>query len=956
MFRFAISLVACCLCTPAAHAVTYNWSDLAVGLPNLTNPALPRVCLLVQSGQNIHFDVPAGYIDVLWVRDGSVSFDDNGTRALRANRIIVDGVGAFSVGTAGVPFSNDAEIQLTADAPCTAFELYDLPAGGPPVPIASAWTVNDFHKSKHVDRLLQIEVDGQLDLHGLSGRTPWTRLETGVTATVPTVAVPTLMGWNPGDKIVLGSTDFDRTQAELGELLSSTVSAGVETWTLTAATTPVANHFAGLAGSLDLRGEVGNLTRNVRVYSPDIVDRDDDCHDGGYTGDHLEFDGAEIRVVRLNDPATELSAARLSYIEVYNAGKFDILARYPIHFHMLGDASGSKVEGVSVHTSANRGVVLHGSQNIEVLDNVVYDVVGHGYYLEEGPDEAIQNVLRGNLAVNIHGCPADDSGDLGQVQLDHDTNASGFYFTNPGNVWVDNAVAGAFSAGFWYDGGNPENGRNLCGDAQMDYATPFDPLDTTLFTYSSAYDATVYPSLGLAPFCHGAFAGNTAHSAQFGLWAEQHKTQLVRVTDFTGYKISDRVINSKNQGVTEIVNLAAADNRTALWPATHAYHLGATPQVLLIDSVVVGESANVGNPAVGPRTYPLGLDSVAMYGVEVYEGHLHIADTDFELFDDNTGVPGVRAAFGRHLSFPFYTNDPDNSIEGLNFDASSRRLHFEQPADDASGQQMVMLLDLDGSLLGAANAGDRMVANDDFNFPDASVNVDAFYDSGANAWRVDDSALTYGQMLVQWCAFSYTAIGAPNPGAPRCVPIDPATGRGTPYTDWFVGPVGTGYYDVVRRLRVVDETDCPQAPLGCTSELRAKHSVEGTHDKLGANVFIGGQYRVALQDNNEVDLTTAELDDVKAMQIHFRYAQTGDAFDVAIPVPAMPSCVAVYDGESINDPLIYTAATLVAGPLPPPTSSEYVFIVTLGVPYVVLHPEFNGDAQSTLLLFGPACP
>jgi hypothetical protein len=79
------------------------------------------------------------------------------------------------------------------------------------------------------------------------------------------------------------------------------------------------------------------------VYSPDAIVEPNDCTDGGFTGAHLEFDGAEIRIVREVNPANETANARLAHIEVFNAGKFDRMGHYPIHYHLIKDGTGGYV-------------------------------------------------------------------------------------------------------------------------------------------------------------------------------------------------------------------------------------------------------------------------------------------------------------------------------------------------------------------------------------------------------------------------------------------------------------------------------------------------------------------------------------------------------------------------------------------------------------------------------------
>ena len=585
---------------------------------------------------------------------------------------------------------------------------------------------------------------------------------------------------------------------------------------------------------------------------------------------------------------------------------------------------------------------------MDIEDNVVYDVVGHGYYLEEGFAPTATNELRRNLAVNLHGCPNEaDDGTNDDVPEEHDAQASGFFFTDPRNVLVNNAAAGAMAAGFWFDADNSKNGLNLCADATLDYTSGFPPLDTALFIYTAAYDATEYAAKGLTETCHGAFVGNAAHSSHDGLWAEEHKDQLVRILDFTAYKNNRRAINVKNHGVTEVVNLRTADNATAIWPASHAYHMGYTPRFLLVDSLLVGESANIGTPLPGdPRSYPRNDATAPIYGVEVYEGHLHVARTAFELFDKNSPAAGKRAAFGRHQSFPFYSNNPDNSVEAITIDRGSRPVWFDTPGPTASGEQMVMMRDLDGDITG--DPGAWIVANDDFTIAGSAAipGAGVTFQAGANAYKVSDADNSYGQLIVQWCA-RWLTRPSDHAGEPRCSTVG-ADGNGQPYTGWQLFAADQPYYDLVDKLVLTDEVECGGA--GCPNVLEATHSPDGTHHRLGANILSGHRYYVDFEDSAGGALIGPGLADIEGIQVHYRYATAGDMTQVSVAVPSNPTCVAIYDGEVISDPHAYAAATQVNGAVTDPT--EYMFANNR----VILQLEYDGEEQSILMLFGPACP
>ena len=117
------------------------------------------------------------------------------------------------------------------------------------------------------------------------------------------------------------------------------------------------------------------------------------------------------------------------------------LARYPIHWHMMGDAPGQYARGNSIWHSFSRCVTVHGTNDVTVANNVCYDHAGHGYFLEDGIET--RNTFSGNLGVLTRIPPA------GKRLLPTDATPATFWMTNPDNTWHGNVAAGSEGHGFW---------------------------------------------------------------------------------------------------------------------------------------------------------------------------------------------------------------------------------------------------------------------------------------------------------------------------------------------------------------------------------------------------------------------------------------------------------------------------------------------------------------------------
>lgn len=64
---------------------------------------------------------------------------------------------------------------------------------------------------------------------------------------------------------------------------------------------------------------------------------------------------------------------RLEGIEFKNFGQQGLIGRYPIHVHLCGDLDGSKLAKNTIRESNQRCIVVHGTHNLTVADNVAHE-------------------------------------------------------------------------------------------------------------------------------------------------------------------------------------------------------------------------------------------------------------------------------------------------------------------------------------------------------------------------------------------------------------------------------------------------------------------------------------------------------------------------------------------------------------------------------------------------------
>ena len=130
-------------------------------------------------------------------------------------------------------------------------------------------------------------------------------------------------------------------------------------------------HFGEITFGVDERGEVGLLTRNIRIQASDDAE-------SSYFGGHIM--------------AMAGSRMHVSGVELSRMGQHLHLARYPIHWHIIGEGQGQYIRNSAIHDTYSRCVTVHGTNNLRVENNVTFNTVGHCFFLEDAVETGNQFV------------------------------------------------------------------------------------------------------------------------------------------------------------------------------------------------------------------------------------------------------------------------------------------------------------------------------------------------------------------------------------------------------------------------------------------------------------------------------------------------------------------------------------------------------------------------------------
>ena len=267
-------------------------------------------------------------------------------------------------------------------------------------------------------------------MHGCPRSHVWTELETTSVAGSSTITLKDVGGidldWQPGEKIVIASTDFDGRHAEEREIVSVINRGSNPEITLDE---PLEyEHFAAIqtfgSDTIEMRAEVGLLSRNVLFRGDEQT-----------TATNLY--GAHIM---MHSPGDESVIGKIENCEFFDVGQAFKLGRYPIHYHMIGTVTKSYIKNNSIHQTYNRATTLHGVHYLEISGNVAYKAMGHTVFIEDAIET--NNLIENNLIVDTR---------ASNSLLNTDQTPACFWITNPNNIFRGNHCAGSDRYAYWYD-------------------------------------------------------------------------------------------------------------------------------------------------------------------------------------------------------------------------------------------------------------------------------------------------------------------------------------------------------------------------------------------------------------------------------------------------------------------------------------------------------------------------
>ena len=659
-----------------------RWSDPATW-PDKKVPAKDDL-VTIGRDMDVVLDVTPPALHGLTI-NGKLSFADNKDLELTTEWIMVHG--ELEIGTEAKPHTHQATITLTDN-------VKDEDFGG-------------LGGNDRSDRGIML-MGGTLNLHG-DRTNSWTKLSSTANAGATSIQVLNAAGWRVGDEIVLASTDFDPRQAERRNIAAIHANTnGGKTITLDKKLDYM--HFGKITFDVDERGEVGMLSRNIVVQaSPDADQTLFGGHIMAMLGSKMYVDGVELN----------------------RMGQNMHLARYPIHWHLVGDGGqGQYIRNSAIHDTYNRCVTVHGTNFLRIENNVTYNTVGHCFFLEDGAEHGNQFVhnlaiqvkchtskacVPTNLAANGENMGSNslnratyraDSMSGKDTLLPSDNTVTAYWITNPDNAFIDNVAAGSDENGFWWS--LPEHPQGKFEGTEISKNTW--PRRTRMAEFRGNVAHSNYDGFMLDRNINreGVFGlAGPSHVAKENPADDNSRSVESLLQDLTAYK--NRNGGAWSRGELHVYkNFKAADNAIGFTSSTGSFGAD-TFTSLVVDSLFVGETDNIGNPvtpeekAYGRSLPKRSIPDFPIRAYEYYDYRHDVVNTTFVNFQDN------KQRGSGALSWLLYTGagvTTENTVKSAKY-INAKPVYFPKidsrfDSDNRSGSayRTAAIHDLDGSTTG----------------------------------------------------------------------------------------------------------------------------------------------------------------------------------------------------------------------------------------------------------------
>ncbi|KAM4694436.1 fibrocystin [Discoglossus pictus] len=325
-----------------------SWRGVEMGWGG-HNSSIPKAGddVIILPNRTIVVDIALPPLRGLYVL-GTLELPTDSSNVLSVTCIIIAG-GEVRVGTSEHPLEREQTLQIllrsSEQVPCDRLNFLNVSSG-------------------------EIGVFGKLQIHSAYPSKSWTRLGADIAPGNEMIVLEDPVDWKPGHKVVISSSSYEAHQAELVQLRE------VHGHTIRILENVIYRHTGAIYNIADtwripLSAEVGLLSRNVQINT------DHECSGRIVVGQCTNTNGEQYA-----------GSLHLWNVEISNFGSSPFSA-----INFINTSLGSSIISSSIHHSCGGGVEASNSINILLHANTIFNVVGHGIYVDLGQNHTLTDNL-----------------------------------------------------------------------------------------------------------------------------------------------------------------------------------------------------------------------------------------------------------------------------------------------------------------------------------------------------------------------------------------------------------------------------------------------------------------------------------------------------------------------------------------------------------------------------------
>lgn len=467
--------------------------------------------VIIEPAWRMILDVPTAKLKSLKITGSLIADAAKINLVINAFNVHITTNGSLTVGTDTAPFTNPFTLNLFGTFISERIVI------GPVIEPANKALI----------------VAGELRLYGVKRTVVWTRLRESALKGTSTIKLTSDTDWAVGDDIVIASSSMDPNEVEYAKIKTKTDARAFElTTALLYDHYGSANSISTQYGTLDMRTEVGVLTRNIKIIGAN--DSDWGCR--VLTARYQVYDNDLGSLVWIEGRSI------MQGVEISGCGQRDTL-HGSLDFQYLQGNDENIIDNVVIRNGVGIGVNMINTKNIRFVNSIITNVRKYGVHAQ-----LVNNLtFEDNLIVKIVARPAYSNSEVSDLHI-------GFYYNDLSTLAERNVNIhrNSISASDWFAWLIPGHACNTI---------------------------------------NANFKGNIGHTSRGGWFGGNSATDCAAYSDFIGYKNFDEgFVNRFEIHKLYVSNMILADNANSIAINGGSSSARRYPIASLKDSIIYGKA------------------------------------------------------------------------------------------------------------------------------------------------------------------------------------------------------------------------------------------------------------------------------------------------------------------------------------------------------------------------------